>query len=133
MERPALELGAGAGLPSSDRREGRERQTVCSECPQWTLPQTDGCHQDQSSTGLGRDGLDCRAKVQRKVTGDKLMILFVDFGSGPVMRKAEVQRTRDEFLTLPFQAIPAGLQNIRKRSSGVWSDEAINLFCQADR
>eukprot|EP00117_Sycon_ciliatum_P007021 scpid16444/ scgid4447/ Tudor domain-containing protein 1; Cancer/testis antigen 41.1 len=79
---------------------------------------------------FSEDGLYYRAKVQRKVTGDKLMILFVDFGSVTVVRKAEVRRMKDEFLTLPFQAIPAALQNIRKRSSGVWSDEAINFFAK---
>ena len=76
------------------------------------------------------DGLYYRAKVQRKLTNDKLMVIFVDFGSVTVVHKHDIRHIDTDLLNLPFQAVPAAFYGIRKRVPGVWSSDAIRRFAE---
>ncbi|GAB1604296.1 hypothetical protein Ahia01_000711000 [Argonauta hians] len=55
-------------------------------------------------------------------------VFCLDYGYNEEVQKTDVCRLREEFLSLPFQAVECYLANVKPKDEGDWSESAYNSF-----
>ncbi|XP_071986252.1 tudor domain-containing protein 1 isoform X2 [Engystomops pustulosus] len=68
-----------------------------------------------------------RAGVVRHLSGDSVLVRYLDFGNTEVLPSSRLRRIDPDLLSIPFQAAQASLAGV-KPLSGQWSPEATQAF-----
>ncbi|RWS23813.1 RING finger protein 17-like protein, partial [Leptotrombidium deliense] len=71
-----------------------------------------------------KDNMYYRALITKVHSPEKVSVMFVDFGNEEEKDLSELRRIKDEFLSLPKQAVPCSLADIKPLHSHKWSDNA---------